>query len=631
VALTISIASEADLRALERARRQLDQFGAQSQTTAQRLNQFGSRMAGAGKKMSMFSAGAAAGLAVFAKSALDAAVESEVAVARLDQIAESMGVLGPVLGGSTERLTGFADTLQHTIGVEDEAIIQTQSLLLTFGEVAKSAGEAGGAFDRATVLAFDLAKAGFGSAEGNAKMLGKALNDPVKGLTALGRAGVTFTEAQKEQIKALVESGDTAKAQQIILAEVEKQVGGTAAATATGAEKMRVAFAAFTEQLGVALLPIMQQVQAFLLENVLPVLQGLFERFQNLDPTIQKVIIGVGLLALAIGPLLVIVGTMIPAFTAVAGVLGAAAAPILGIVAAVALLVAGFVLLYQRSETFRTAVQEAFQQIRAVISMVIDQIRGKLQEHQAELTMVISVLRKVGDFLVQNVFPVLVQFWSIYLQGVVRVLGFIITGLIDVIAKFIQFVAQLIATGVAIAAWVVTTVEQLTGFFTAVRTALEEAFGAVGEFIQGVFLGIVEGVRDAVRRVILLLFKAINEIITLYNRLQFQVPKIDLGVLGSIGPFSVDFPDIPLLPVPNLGDINALGDGGLVLGPTLALIGEAGPEMVVPLDRAGGMGGNTFHITVNAGMGTDGADVGRRIVDAIRKYERFSGPVFVAA
>ena len=631
MALTISIASEADLRALERARRQLDQFGAQSQTTAQRLNQFGSRMAGAGKKMSMFSAGAAAGLAVFAKSALDAAVESEVAVARLDQIAESMGVLGPVLGGSTERLTGFADTLQHTIGVEDEAIIQTQSLLLTFGEVAKSAGEAGGAFDRATVLAFDLAKAGFGSAEGNAKMLGKALNDPVKGLTALGRAGVTFTEAQKEQIKALVESGDTAKAQQIILAEVEKQVGGTAAATATGAEKMRVAFAAFTEQLGVALLPIMQQVQAFLLENVLPVLQGLFERFQNLDPTIQKVIIGVGLLALAIGPLLVIVGTMIPAFTAVAGVLGAAAAPILGIVAAVALLVAGFVLLYQRSETFRTAVQEAFQQIRAVISMVIDQIRGKLQEHQAELTMVISVLRKVGDFLVQNVFPVLVQFWSIYLQGVVRVLGFIITGLIDVIAKFIQFVAQLIATGVAIAAWVVTTVEQLTGFFTAVRTALEEAFGAVGEFIQGVFLGIVEGVRDAVRRVILLLFKAINEIITLYNRLQFQVPKIDLGVLGSIGPFSVDFPDIPLLPVPNLGDINALGDGGLVLGPTLALIGEAGPEMVVPLDRAGGMGGNTFNITVNAGMGTDGATVGRQIVDAIRKYERFSGPVFAAA
>ena len=69
--------------------------------------------------------------------------------------------------------------------------------------------------------------------------------------------------------------------------------------------------------------------------------------------------------------------------------------------------------------------------------------------------------------------------------------------------------------------------------------------------------------------------------------------------------------------------------GGIVTGPTNALIGEAGPEAVIPLSgsNAGSMGAN-YNITVNAGIGTDGNVVGRQIVDAIRKYERSSGQVF---
>lgn len=70
-------------------------------------------------------------------------------------------------------------------------------------------------------------------------------------------------------------------------------------------------------------------------------------------------------------------------------------------------------------------------------------------------------------------------------------------------------------------------------------------------------------------------------------------------------------------------------DGGIVLGPTNAIIGEAGPEAVIPLSGANSAGmGSTYNITVNAGIGTDGAVVGRQIVDAIRKYERSSGQVF---
>lgn len=78
-------------------------------------------------------------------------------------------------------------------------------------------------------------------------------------------------------------------------------------------------------------------------------------------------------------------------------------------------------------------------------------------------------------------------------------------------------------------------------------------------------------------------------------------------------------------------EVPAFAKGGIVNGPTLALIGEAGPEAVVPLSgRNAGMG-NTFNLTVNAGMGADGAVIGREIVDAIKRYERASGPVFASA
>jgi ElaB/YqjD/DUF883 family membrane-anchored ribosome-binding protein len=79
-------------------------------------------------------------------------------------------------------------------------------------------------------------------------------------------------------------------------------------------------------------------------------------------------------------------------------------------------------------------------------------------------------------------------------------------------------------------------------------------------------------------------------------------------------------------------DFAQLAEGGLVTRPTFALIGEAGPEMVVPLSSPNAPKmGTTINITVNAGIGTNGAQVGREIVDAIKKFEKTSGPVFASA
>lgn len=213
----------------------------------------------------------------FASDSIKAAEAAEVANRRLDQIATSMGIFGTETSIVTGRLKDFADQQMMVIGQDDELIKSTQAKLLTFKELAATADTAGGAFDRATVAAFDLAAAGFGSAETNAIQLGKALQDPIKGITALRRAGVTFTEAEKAKIKTLVESNKMLEAQDLVLKAIEKQVGGTAAATVTESQKMTIALGEISEQIGMALLPAFEDIAT----------TGVDAMTQMLDPTTE--------------------------------------------------------------------------------------------------------------------------------------------------------------------------------------------------------------------------------------------------------------------------------------------------------------------------------------------------------
>jgi hypothetical protein len=79
-----------------------------------------------------------------------------------------------------------------------------------------------------------------------------------------------------------------------------------------------------------------------------------------------------------------------------------------------------------------------------------------------------------------------------------------------------------------------------------------------------------------------------------------------------------------------VGGLRPMAAGGIVMGPTPALVGEAGPEAIIPLDRLGKMGGNSYNINVSAGVG-DPQAIGQQIVAYIKRYEKASGPVFVGA
>jgi hypothetical protein len=181
---------------------------------------------------------AAVAAAAFTYKMVKIGEEANTQNARLQNVVKQMGLFGSEAGKVSDRLIKFAEAQARLIGGDDKVIKQTQAKLATFANLAETADEVGGAFDRATVAALDMAAAGFGTAEANAVQLGKALQDPIKGITALGRAGVTFTDQERAKIAALVESNRLLEAQDIVLKAIEKQVGGTAAATANATAQL---------------------------------------------------------------------------------------------------------------------------------------------------------------------------------------------------------------------------------------------------------------------------------------------------------------------------------------------------------------------------------------------------------
>lgn len=343
-----------------------------------KIKKFGKSVDQAFKK-SLILAGAV-GTAAF--KFVRAGEEAATANARILNIAESMGLFGDQTQMVADRLVDLAKKTALNTGVDQNAIKLTQAKLLTFKELAQTADTMGGAFDRATMAAVDMAAAGFGEAESNAVQLGKALNDPIKGITALTRSGITFTDEQKELIKTLVDSGKTLEAQDMILQAIETQVGGTAEATANASDKMRVGFKLVSEEIGLALLPIFEDLVKFLQTSVIPRMQGFADWASRNTRTLK--ILGIGLVAivatlgtlsLAIKAVVIVMKTFSAIVKIATGIQAAfnlvmMLNPIGLVVLAVAALAAGFVLAYKKIEPFRDLIDSIIQKIKDIGSAI---------------------------------------------------------------------------------------------------------------------------------------------------------------------------------------------------------------------------------------------------------------------
>lgn len=186
---------------------------------------------------------------------LNMGAESRRADIQLKFMLENMQGIGKATDATIKRMNVYAQKVNVATAVDDEQVKAVQRKLLVFKEVRKSADIMGGAFDRATSAAIDLAAGGFGTMETNAIKLGKILSDPIANLNALTRAGITFTAAEKAKISKLQESGKLYEAQDLVLQSIENRVQGLAEKSATPAEKLAAQFQQIGDTIGEAMLP----------------------------------------------------------------------------------------------------------------------------------------------------------------------------------------------------------------------------------------------------------------------------------------------------------------------------------------------------------------------------------------
>lgn len=183
----------------------------------------------------------------------------------------------------------YVAALSKLAAVDDEVIAGGANMLRTFTNVK------GEAFEPALESALDLSAAMGTDLQSATVLVGKALNDPIRGITALTRVGVTFTQQQRDQIKAMVAAGDTMGAQKLIIAELQKEFGGSAEAMATDSGRAQVAMSNAAESAG--------QVLAPAVKRGADMLSLLSEGFGSLPSPVQTSVIVLGAAAAGVAKL----------------------------------------------------------------------------------------------------------------------------------------------------------------------------------------------------------------------------------------------------------------------------------------------------------------------------------------
>jgi phage-related protein len=525
----------------------------------------------------------AIGAAIY--GSISAASESETVQSQLAAVLESThGAAGLYI----EDLNDQANALQRITKFGDEAIGSAQSLLLTFTNIK------GPIFQEATQTILDMSTALGQDLKSSAIQLGKALNDPINGVTALQRVGVSFTDSQKEVIASLVEAGKTEEAQTMILKELNTEFGGSAvAAGKTFAGQMVILknrIDNLMETIGGQFIPIIQKIG----EKLEPVISWI-EKFVTENPKLSATILMVaaglfGFLAI-VGAIGLILPSLIAGFTALGAVfgvfgtiLGVLMGPIGFIVLAIAGLVAAGVAIYKNWEEISTFGMEIWNGIVSFLTQVWEIIKGIFMFHVALIAGIV--------------------------KGFFDLLG------IDIGAVMNGIKAIWSATWGAIKEFIIPIITDIQTAITDAFDWIEKAFTTVSEPVSKIWKslwegigGIVETVWGSVKSVVT---SSINFIIDKINSLIRAINSVASSGAGALG---ISIPQIPEIP--------RLAKGGIVTGPTFAMIGEAGPEAVIPLSSRGlaGAGGfGNINITITGNTFMDDREAAMKIGSELVRY-----------
>jgi hypothetical protein len=247
--------------------------------------------------------GAAAGFVALAfglKKSYDEGLEAQKVMAQTKAVLKSTGGAANV---TAKDLGKMSTALSNKIAVDDEAIQSAGNLLLTFKNIRNEAGKGNDMFNQTLTATMDMSAAMGQDAKSSAIQLGKALNDPVKGLGALSRVGIQFTEQQKKEIEVLVKKGDTLKAQKLIMTEVMSQFEGSAKSQADPMKRLGVVIGNIAETIGTALIPYINKASRAISKFLVQ-----FQKGKGLGGEVRKVFEDIGTVLKDLWPVLKFIG-----------------------------------------------------------------------------------------------------------------------------------------------------------------------------------------------------------------------------------------------------------------------------------------------------------------------------------
>lgn len=207
------------------------------------------------------------GAAEFLKSAIEGAREEARSMRLIEAALKSTGNAAHTSGKQIEE---NASKLSVLDGVTKSSIIATDQLLLKFTNISNQAGKNNDIYNQTTQAILNVAAATGKGMVPVTTALGKALNDPVKGLAGLARVGIQFSKGQKDQIKQLVEHNHLLAAQHVILGALNTRFAGAAAAAADPVQRLSALLKNLEEQVGKALLPALNAGVNFIINTVVP-------------------------------------------------------------------------------------------------------------------------------------------------------------------------------------------------------------------------------------------------------------------------------------------------------------------------------------------------------------------------
>lgn len=562
----------------------------------------------------------------FGKESVAAAQNAAVANARLAKIFANVGdKSGEAAKGAEE----FAEKLGTQIGVAPTVIEGAQGVLAAFAKVSDESARQAGIFDGATKAAADLAAAGFGDITSNAKLLGKALTDPTKGMTALRRSGVVLTAAQQKQIESMQKQGDLLGAQKLLLGDVNKAVGGTAAATATAGSKMAVSWEIVQEKIGTKLLPVFDRFKGILI--------GLVSFVSANAGWLLPITVALGIL---IG-LVKTITAVTKIWTAVTGALDLVldANPVVLIVLAVVGLIAAIVLLTTKSQAFR----DFWKAVWAGVLNIISAVWGWIKKNWPYLLgILLGPVALAAAAIYKNFGSIKAAAYAVWrwiAQTWATLYGYIV-GPVETAAAALARVWASIA-GAAARAWaaVVAGARGALNFVTGIPGDIARAFASLFSIITTPFIQawtwinahVLNPLKTGFSTAFAGINRAIGDIKSVWNHLADTLNNIHISIhmpsnvvtkflhIAGAG-FTWSWPSFARLP--------HLARGGVFDRPTAAIVGEAGREIVTPeklLRKIVGSG--SVNITVNVPPTANPAEVGRQTVKALRAYVRANGPI----